>query len=118
MFETVAEKQKQANQLNVQQQAKDNAAKEKTAAEAKKARDAAEKAKADQEKAASNQQDTHTQNTGKPLTTVGAQAPVTSDTTKYHIYHDGKIKRENKAATGFAEFIYYDENGVMHPANN
>jgi hypothetical protein len=62
----------------------------------------------------SNQQDTHTQNTGKPLTNVGAQAPATSDTTRYHIYHDGKIKRENKAATGFAEFIYYDENNNEH----
>ncbi len=109
LFEVAEQKQKQANQINAQQQAHDKAA-----ADAKKARDAAEKAKADQEKAASNQQDTHTQNTGKPLTTVGAQAPATSDTTRYHIYHDGKIKRENKAATGFAEFIYYEANGTQH----
>lgn len=114
LFEFATEKQRQANQANAQQQARDKVAAEKAAAEAKKARDAAEKAKADQEKAASNQQDTHTQNTGKPLTTVGAQAPATSDTTRYHIYHDGKIKRENKAATGFAEFIYYDENSGIH----
>lgn len=53
-------------------------------------------------------------NIGKPLTTVGAQAPATSDTTRYHIYHDGKIKRENKAATGSAEFIYYEANGTQH----
>ncbi len=37
-----------------------------------------------------------------------------NDTTRYHIYHDGKIKRENKAATGFAEYIYYDKNGGIH----
>lgn len=115
LFEVATEKQKQANQMNAQQQqAQDKAAADKAAAEAKKARDAAEKAKADQEKAASNQQDTHTQNTGKPLTTVGARAPATSDTSRYHIYHDGKIKRENKAATGFAEFIYYEANGQTH----
>ena len=114
LFEQAAEKQKQANPLNAQQQAQDKVAADKAAADAKKARDAAEKAKADQEKAASNQQDTHTQNNGKPLTTVGAQAPATSDTTRYHIYHDGKIKRENKAATGFAEFIYYEANGTQH----
>lgn len=107
LSEVAAKKQKKANQANAQQQ-------DKAAAEAKKAQDAARKAQADQEKAAINQQDTHTQNTGKPLTTVGAQAPATSDTTRYHIYYDGKIKRENKAATGFAEFIYYEANGTQH----
>jgi hypothetical protein len=115
LFEVAAEKQKQVNQLHAQQrQAKDKSVADKATAEAKKAQDAAKKAKADQEKAASNQQDTHTQNTGKPLTIIGEQAPSTSDTTRYHIYHDGKIKRENKAATGFAEFIYYDENNTEH----
>ncbi|QIO10149.1 hypothetical protein [Acinetobacter lanii] len=60
------------------------------------------------------QQDTHTENGGKPLTTISNQSPATSDTTRYHIYHDGKIKRENKTATGFAEFIYYEANGTAH----
>ncbi len=45
---------------------------------------------------------------------MSRQAPVTSDTTRYHIYHNGKIKRENKAATGYAEFIYYDQQGNAH----
>lgn len=60
------------------------------------------------------QQNTHTENGGKPLTTVSNQSPPTSDTTRYHIYHDGKIKRENRAATGYAEFIYYEANGTTH----
>ena len=60
------------------------------------------------------QQNTHTENGGKPLTTVSNQAPATSDTTRYHIYSDGKIKRENAAATGFAEYIYYDKSGQVH----
>jgi len=57
---------------------------------------------------------TYTEKNGAPLTTVGDQSPVTSDITRYHIYHDGKIKRENKAATGYAEFIYYAANGAKH----
>lgn len=61
-----------------------------------------------------SQQNTHTENGGKPLTTVSNQAPPTSDTTRYHIYSDGKIKRENAPATGFAEYIYYDKNGQVH----
>lgn len=61
-----------------------------------------------------SQQNTHTENGGKPLTTVSNQTPATSDTTRYHIYSDGKIKRENAAATGFAEYIYYDKNGQSH----
>ncbi len=60
------------------------------------------------------QSNTYTENGGKPLTTVSNQASVTSDTTRFHIYHNGKIKRENKAATGFAEFIYYDQKGKSH----
>lgn len=60
------------------------------------------------------QQDTHTENGGKPLTTVSNQSQPASDTTRYHIYHDGKIKRENKSATGFAEYIYYDSTGKSH----
>lgn len=61
-----------------------------------------------------SQQNTHTETGGRPLTTVSNQAPVTSDTTRYHIYSDGKIKRENKSATGYAEFIYYDDKGNLH----
>src|SRR5690606_26788583 len=60
------------------------------------------------------QQNTHTENGGKPLTKVSNQSPPTSDTTRYHIYHDGKIKRENKSATGFAEYIYYDSTSKSH----
>ncbi|HDX5807122.1 TPA: hypothetical protein RP332_003765, partial [Acinetobacter baumannii] len=41
------------------------------------------------------QSNTYTENGGKPLTTVSNQASVTSDTTRFHIYHNGKIKREN-----------------------
>jgi hypothetical protein len=67
-----------------------------------------------QEKPNAIQQNTHTENGGKPLTIVRNQAPPTSDTTRYHIYHDGKIKRENKAATGFSEYIYYDSLGKSH----
>lgn len=61
-----------------------------------------------------SQQNTHTENGGKPLTKISNQTPATSDTTRYHIYSDGKIKRENKAATGYAEFIYYDVHGNIH----
>ena len=60
------------------------------------------------------QQNTHTESGGKPLTTVSNQTPTTSDTTRYHIYSDGKIKRENAAATGIAEYIYYDKSGQVH----
>ena len=67
-----------------------------------------------QEQPKAIQQNTHTENGGKPLTTVSTQSPPTSDTTRYHIYHDGKIKRENKAATGYAQYIYYDSTGKSH----
>lgn len=67
-----------------------------------------------QEPAKVAQQNTHTENGGKPLTTISNQSSATSDTTRYHIYSDGKIKRENKAATGFAEYIYYDKSGQVH----
>lgn len=115
LFEVAAEKQKKANQLNAQQrQAQDKVAADKAAAEAKKAQDAAKKAKADQEKAASNQQDTHTQNTGKPLTIIGEQAPPTSDTTNYYIYSNGTIDRINKAATGYAAYYYMEDNKPIY----
>lgn len=67
-----------------------------------------------QEQPKAIQQNTHTENGGKPLTTISNQSPPTSDTTRYHIYHDGKIKRENKAATGYAQYIYYDSTGKSH----
>ncbi|MFU8927475.1 hypothetical protein [Acinetobacter puyangensis] len=60
------------------------------------------------------QNNSHTETRGNPITTVSTNAPPSSDTTRYHIYHDGTIKRENKAATGYAEFIYYDQNGGRH----
>ncbi|MGK8250181.1 hypothetical protein [Moraxella lacunata] len=46
--------------------------------------------------------------------TVVTNKSLASDTTRYHIYHDGTIKRENKNATGYAEFIYYDKDGGVH----
>ena len=67
-----------------------------------------------QEQPKAIQENTNTENGGKPLTAVSNQAPPTSDTTRYHIYHDGKIKRENKAATGYAQYIYYDSTGTSH----
>jgi len=57
--------------------------------------------------------ESNTQTKGNPITSVTTSQP-TSDTTRYHIYHNGKIKRQNINATGYAEFIYYDENGGKH----
>ncbi|MCH7335672.1 hypothetical protein [Acinetobacter sp. NIPH 2699] len=113
LYETADEqrkKEQQAESARLQQQQKEAQAKSE-----QKAKEEAEKAKteADRKKQA-KQDNSYTQNGGKPLTTVGNQAPVTSDTTRYHIYHNGKIRRENKAATGFAEFIYYDQKGGAH----
>ncbi|UZA37713.1 hypothetical protein [Moraxella bovis] len=59
------------------------------------------------------QNNTYTEKQGNPLTVVTNKS-LASDTTRYHIYHDGTIKRENKNATGYAEFIYYDKNGGVH----
>lgn len=42
------------------------------------------------------------------------QITYDSDTTVYHIYHDGHIERANRQATGYAAFIYYDEDGKVH----
>jgi len=107
LYEVADAKRKQAEDLKRQQQQKD--------VQEKKAKEEAEKAKTDADKKnQTKQNNTYTENGGKPLTTVSNQSPPTSDTTRYHIYHDGKIKRENKAATGFAEFIYYDQNGKTH----
>ncbi|MDO1510912.1 MULTISPECIES: peptidoglycan-binding protein LysM [unclassified Neisseria] len=59
------------------------------------------------------QKNTHTEKGGKPLTVVGEEN-VSKDTVRYHIYYDGTIKRENEAATGFVEFIYYDIQENQH----
>lgn len=107
LYEAADAKRKQAEDLKKQQQQKE--------AQEKKVREEAEKAKTEPDKKnQTKQNNTYTESGGKPLTTVSNQSPATSDTTRYHIYHDGKIKRENKAATGFAEFIYYDQNGKTH----
>lgn len=98
-------KQKQNENLNKHQ-------KEKQEETAKKQADQAKTQKNNKNEVKQN--NTYTENGGKPLTTVSNQASVTSDTTRFHIYHNGKIKRENKAATGFAEFIYYDQKGKSH----
>lgn len=39
---------------------------------------------------------------------------IESNTTYYHIYHDGHIERINYPAIEFAQFIYHDENGDIH----
>ncbi|OSI14435.1 hypothetical protein, partial [Neisseria dumasiana] len=59
------------------------------------------------------QKNTHTEKNGNPLTVVGNEKTA-NDTTRYHIYYNGTIKRENKEATGYAEFIYYDSKGKQH----
>lgn len=107
LYEVADAKRKQAEDLKKQQQQKE--------VQEKKAKEEAEKAKTEADKKnQTKQNNTYTESGGKPLTTISNQSPPTSDTTRYHIYHDGKIKRENKAATGFAEFIYYDQNGKTH----
>ena len=58
-------------------------------------------------------EESHTESNGRPVTSVITDKAA-SDTTRYHIYHNGKIKRQNADATGYAEFIYYDENGGKH----
>lgn len=107
LYEVADTKRKHAEDLKRQQQQKD--------VQEKKAKEEAEKAKTEaDQKNQTKQNNTYTESGGKPLTTVSNQSTPTSDTTRYHIYHDGKIKRENKAATGFAEFLYYDQNGKTH----
>lgn len=58
-------------------------------------------------------EESHTEKNGRPITTVITDKAA-SDTTRYHIYHNGKIKRQNADAKSYAEFIYYDENGGKH----
>ena len=70
-----------------------------------------------QQKEPPRQKNIHTEQGGKPLTVVGDQKAA-KDTVRYHIYYDGTIKRENKNATGFVEFIYYDEQGNQHLLQN
>lgn len=70
-----------------------------------------------QQKEPPRQKNIHTEQGGKPLTVVGDQKAA-NDTVRYHIYYDGTIKRENKNATGFVEFIYYDEQGNQHLLQN
>ena len=69
--------------------------------------------KASQKNIETKKIESNTQKKGNPITSVVTSKP-TSDTTRYHIYHNGKIKRQNANATGYAEFIYYDENGDKH----
>ena len=107
MYEIADAKFKQVEDLKNQQKQKED--------QEKKAKEKAESAKSETDKKnQAKQNDTYTENGGKPLTAVSSQSSVTSDTTRYHIYYSGVIKRENKAATGFAEFIYYDQNGGIH----
>lgn len=104
------QKQQQAETARLQQQQKEAAEKKEKQAEEERKKAKTEADKNNQ----ARQNNSYTQNGGRPITSVSRQAPVTSDTTRYHIYHNGKIKRENRAATGFAEFIYYDQNGGAH----
>ncbi|ENW97878.1 hypothetical protein [Acinetobacter sp. NIPH 298] len=104
------QKQQQAETARLQQQQKEAAEKKEKQAEEERKKAKTEADKNNQ----ARQNNSYTQNGGRPITTVSRQAPVTSDTTRYHIYHNGKIKRENRAATGYAEFIYYDQNGGAH----
>lgn len=103
-------RQQQAETARLQQQQKEAAEKKEKEAEEERKKAKTEADKNNQ----ARQNNGYTQNGGRPITTVSRQAPVTSDTTRYHIYHNGKIKRENKAATGYAEFIYYDQHGNAH----
>lgn len=103
-------RQQQAETARLQQQQKEAAEKKEKEAEEERKKAKTEADKNNQ----ARQNNGYTQNGGRPITTVSRQAPVTSDTTRYHIYHNGKIKRENKAATGYAEFIYYDQQGNAH----
>ena len=103
-------RQQQAETARLQRQQKEAAEKKEKEAEEERKKAKTEADKNNQ----ARQNNGYTQNGGRPITTVSRQAPVTSDTTRYHIYHNGKIKRENKAATGYAEFIYYDQQGNAH----
>ena len=69
--------------------------------------------KANKETVETKKVESNTQTKGNPITSIVTSKPA-SDTTRYHIYHNGKIKRQNADATGYAEFIYYDEKGDKH----
>lgn len=47
-------------------------------------------------------EESHTEKNGRPVTSV-ITGKAASDTTRYHIYHNGNIKRQNGNATGYAE---------------
>ena len=103
LYEVVDAKRKQAEDLKKQQQQKE--------AQEKKAKEEAEKAKTEADKKTQTKQNnTYTENGGKPLTTVSDQAAATSDTTNYVIYPNGSIDRINKTASGFAAYYYVINN--------
>ncbi|WP_180163230.1 MULTISPECIES: hypothetical protein [unclassified Acinetobacter] len=112
LYEIADQKRKEADELKKKSDQMQR--KKQLEAQEKEAKEQAERAKSEAEKNQPIQDNTYTENGGEPLTTVSNQSPPTSDTTRYHIYHDGKIKRENKAATGYAEFIYYDSAGRFY----
>lgn len=112
LYEIADQKRKGADELKKKSDQMQQ--KQQQDAQEKKAKEQSEKAKSESEKNQSIQDNTYTENGGKPLTTASKQSPSTSDTTRYHIYHNGKIKRENKAATGYAQYIYYDSTGTSH----
>lgn len=112
LYEIADQKRKEADELKKKSDQMQR--KEQQEDQEKKAKEQAEKAKSESEKNQSIQNNTYTENGGEPLTTASKQSPPTSDTTRYHIYHDGNIKRENRAATGYAEFIYYDSAGRFY----
>ncbi|WP_448761633.1 hypothetical protein [Acinetobacter tandoii] len=103
LYEVADAKRKQAEDLKKQQQQKE--------AQEKKAKEEAEKAKTEADKKTQTKQNnTYTENGGKPLTTVSDQAAATSDTTNYIIYPNGSIDRINKTASGFAAYYYVINN--------
>lgn len=103
-------KQQQAETARLQQQQKEIAEKKE-----KQAQEESNKAKTEADKNnQARQNNSYTQNGGRPITTVSRQAPVTSDTTNYIVYYDGTIHRKNRMATGFAAYFYVDENGIQN----
>lgn len=103
LYEVADAKRKQAEDLKKQQQQKE--------VQEQKAKEEAEKAKTEaDEKHQTKQNNTYTENGGKPLTTVSDQSAATSDTTNYVIYPNGSIDRTNKTASGFAAYYYVVNN--------
>ncbi|WP_314339978.1 cell envelope integrity protein TolA [Acinetobacter guillouiae] len=103
LYEIADAKQKQAEDLKNKQKQKE--------IQENKAKQEAEKAKTEaSQKNQAKQNNTYTENGGKPLTTVSDQAATTSDTTNYVIYSNGTIDRTNKAASGYAAYYYVVNN--------